>query len=80
MADAKRCSVGVAREDVLAQSLQDEGFTRLVVSAQPVDSARQLLAGKVELVPLLDREVLMLCMQARGNCATMESIADSRRR
>lgn len=61
LADARSHSVGVVRDDVRHQYLRGNGFTRLVVSATPMDNFRKLLAGQVDVVPLSPRDARRFC-------------------
>lgn len=50
--DAKRYSVGVVRNDSKQLLLQQQGFTRLVVSADRRDNFQKLLNHQVQLLPM----------------------------
>jgi polar amino acid transport system substrate-binding protein len=66
--DARGLSIGVVRDDVRQLVLQRRGFTRLAVSAQPMENLRKLLYRQVDLIPLTEREAQNLCADARGEC------------
>jgi len=66
--DARGLSIGVVRDDVRQLVLQRRGFTRLAVSAQPMENLRKLLYRQVDLIPLTEREAQNLCGDARGEC------------
>ncbi|WP_295856865.1 transporter substrate-binding domain-containing protein [uncultured Xylophilus sp.] len=68
LADARRLTIGVVRDDVRHQYLQQQGFPRLVVSAEPGDSFRKLLARQVDAVPLADSVAQVQCAQAGSRC------------
>lgn len=71
---ARAYSIGVMRDDVRQQYLQSKGFTKLVVSAQPLDNFRKLVSGQVDLVPLTAAEVPSLCKEAAVDCAQLERV------
>ncbi|MET1078662.1 MAG: transporter substrate-binding domain-containing protein [Pseudomonas sp.] len=72
--DAKRYSVGVLRDDVRHEYLKAKGFAKLVVSAQNADNFRNLLNQQVDLVPMPERDALLLCAEARVDCAQLEKV------
>jgi polar amino acid transport system substrate-binding protein len=61
--DARAWNTGVVRDDVREQYLRDAGFSRLVVSASPMDNFRKLLNGQVDTVPLSPRDARRFCEQ-----------------
>ena len=71
---ARAYSIGVMRDDVRQQYLQSKGFTKLVVSSQPLDNFRKLVNGQVDLVPLTAGEVPSLCKEAAVDCAQLERV------
>jgi len=72
--DARALTIGVVRDDVRQQYLQRRGFTRLVVSAQPMENLRKLLNRQVDLVPLTDGQARMLCTDAGSDCAGLQRL------
>lgn len=54
--DAKGLNTGVVRDDLRHTFLRNAGFTRLVVSASPLDNLRKLLTGQVDVMPLSPRD------------------------
>jgi polar amino acid transport system substrate-binding protein len=72
--DAKRYSIGVVRDDSRQLYLQEKGFTRLVVSATNRDNFQKLLNHQVQLVPLAEREIRLLCDEARVDFARFEAV------
>ena len=70
--DAGRFRVGVLRDDVGHQYLKEQGFTRLVVSAEQLDNFRKLLSGQVDLVPLPEEDTTSLCKEANFSCDNLE--------
>lgn len=72
--DARLYTIGVMRDDLRHQYLQDKGFRRLVVSGQPLDSFRRLINGQVQLTPLPVRDASLLCKEAQFDCARLESV------
>lgn len=63
LSDARAWNTGVVRDDVREQYLRDKGFSRLVVSASPMDNFRKLLNGQVDAVPLSPRDARRFCEQ-----------------
>lgn len=61
--DARGLNTGVVRDDVREQYLRAAGFSRLVVSASPMDNLRKLLNGQVDVVPLSPRDAQRFCEQ-----------------
>lgn len=74
LADAKAFNMGVVRDDVRHQYLRREGFTRLVISASPMDNLRKLLAGQVDFVPLSPRDARRFCDQLHIPFFTLEPV------
>lgn len=74
LADAKRYSIGVIRDDFREQILRQHGFTHLVVTAQNTDAFRQLLNQQIDLVPLMDSDPAYLCTQARVDCNRLQKL------
>jgi polar amino acid transport system substrate-binding protein len=72
--DVQNYSVGVLRDDVRHQYLQAQGFTRMVVSANNRDNFRMLLNRQVQLVPMPENDAIMLCAEARIDCADLERV------
>lgn len=62
--EARNYSVGVVRDDYRETYLRDEGFTRLVVSANYIENFNRLLNGQVQLVPMPERDARKLCAAA----------------
>jgi polar amino acid transport system substrate-binding protein len=71
---AKNYSVGVMRDDVRHQYLLAQGFTKLVVSAQNVDNFKKLLNQQVDLVPMPERDAVLLCEEAKIDLARLEQV------
>lgn len=67
--DARAWTIGVVRDDVRQQALMKRGFTRLAVSAQPLENLRKLLYRQVDLVALTEGEARLLCAEARQDCS-----------
>ena len=72
--DAQQYSVGVLRDDVRQKYLRTQGFNKLVVSAHNRDNFQKLLNRQVQLVPMPERDVAMLCEDARIDCASLEQL------
>ncbi len=71
---AKNYSVGVLRDDVRHQYLLGQGFTKLVVSAKNADNFRKLLNQQVQLVPMPERDAVLLCEEAKVDFARLEQV------
>lgn len=71
---ARNYSVGVMRDDVRHQYLQAQGFTKLVVSAQNAENFRKLLNWQVQLVPMPERDAIMLSKEAKVDFARLEPV------
>ncbi|QHJ01543.1 transporter substrate-binding domain-containing protein [Xylophilus rhododendri] len=67
--EARGLTIGVVRDDVRHQFLQRKGFTRLVLSGQPLENLRKLLYRQVDLVAMTENEAQRLCEEARPDCA-----------
>ncbi|MDX1369226.1 ABC transporter substrate-binding protein [Pseudomonas sp.] len=74
LADAKHYSIGVLRDDVRHQYLQAEGFTKLVVSAHNRDNFRRLLNRQIQLVPMPERDAMLLSAEAGVDYANLERV------
>lgn len=61
---AKQYRIGALRGDVRYSYLQEEGFTKLVVTVSNADSFKLLLNGQVDLVPMSEQGVRMFCTEA----------------
>jgi polar amino acid transport system substrate-binding protein len=72
--DAKHYSIGVLRDDVRHQYLQAEGFTKLVVAAHNRDNFRRLLNRQVQLVPMPERDAMLLSAEAGVDYASLERV------
>lgn len=73
--DARTRTIGVVRDDVRHQYFQRQGFTRLVVSSQPMENLRTLLHRQVDLVPMTELEAATLCQEARPDCTGLTRLA-----
>jgi len=74
LADARRYSVGVVRDDVRHQFLRGQGFTRLLLASQSVETVRHLLNQRVDLVLLTEADWMVLCRQPQLDCAQLEKV------
>lgn len=72
--DAKAYTIGVMRDDVRHEYLQAQGFNKLVVSSQNADNFKKLVNGQVQLVPMPERDAMLLCEEAHVDCASLEKI------
>lgn len=66
--DARERTIGVVRDDVRQQYLQNRGFRRLAVSAQPLENLRKLIYRQVDLIALTENEASTLCNETRPEC------------
>jgi polar amino acid transport system substrate-binding protein len=70
--DLRGYTIGVMRNDVRHEYLKKRGLTRLVVSAQQEDNYRRLLDGRVDLLPLPERDAAYLCQIKPVSCDRLE--------
>jgi polar amino acid transport system substrate-binding protein len=71
---AKNYTIGALRDDVRYRYLQEQGFTKLVLSAESSDNFEKLVNRRVDIIPLADQEAAPLCEKAHVNCANLERI------
>lgn len=71
---AKAYRIGVLREDVRHQYLQAKGFHKIVVAAQNGENFRRLLNGQVDLVPMPEQDIVVLCNEAGIDPASVERV------
>lgn len=71
---ARNYTIGVMRDDVRHQYLQQQGFTRLVISAQTTENFNQLLNRKVDMVPLSEMGAEVQCRKNHFDCAALERV------
>lgn len=71
---AKGYRIGVLREDVRHQYLQAKGFHKIVVAAQNSENFRRLLNGQVDLVPMPEQDIVVLCNEAGIDPASVERV------
>lgn len=74
LADAKRYTVGVVRDDSRQEYLEGKGFSKMVVSANNLDNLRKLLSGQVMLVPMPEREAREQCEDLHIAFEDLESV------
>ncbi len=72
--DAKHYTLGVVRNDVRQQHLQEQGFTRMAVTAQNSDSFQRLLNRQVDLIPMSERDMALLCKEAGIPFSSLEKV------
>ena len=72
--DARNYTIGVMRDDVRHEYLQAQGFNKLVVSSQNADNFKKLVNGQVQLVPMPERDAMLLCEEAHVDCDKLEKI------
>lgn len=72
--DAKRYIVGVVRDDSRQIYLQQQGFTRMVVSANNMDNFHKLLNGQVQLVAMPERDARLICDDAHIAFGDLEAV------
>ena len=71
---ARNYTIGVMRNDLRHQYLQQQGFTRLVMSAQTAENFGQLLKHKVDMVPLSEAGAEAQCHNTAFDCAGLERV------
>ena len=71
---AKAYRIGVLREDVRHHYLQAKGFHKIVVAAQNSENFRRLLNGQVDLVPMPEQDIVVLCNEAGIDPASVERV------
>ena len=70
--EAKHYSVGVVRDDVRHQYLKEQGFAKMVVSANNRDNFMRLLNRQVQLLPMPEAAVARQSLEARSDGALLE--------
>lgn len=70
--DAKRYLIGVVRDDMRQQYLQERGFTKLSVAARNHDNMRRLFHGQIELLPLTEGDARRLSQEVGGDFAELQ--------
>jgi polar amino acid transport system substrate-binding protein len=74
LSDVKRYSVGVVRGDSRQEYLENNGFTKVVVSPNNLDNLRKLLSRQVDLVPMPEREAREQCDDLHIAFADLEAV------
>lgn len=72
--DVKHYVVGASRDDVRHQYLKSKDFTRVVVSAQPLDVFRMLTHGQIDVMPFSEDAVTGLCIDTGFDCSELEKV------
>lgn len=72
--DAKRYTVGVVRNDTKQTFLEQQGLTRLVVSANNRDNFQKLLNQQVQLLPMSENSARLASAAAQVDFASIEEI------
>lgn len=72
--EAKRYTIGVVRNDTKQTFLEQQGFTRLVVSADNHDNFHKLLNQQVQLVPMSETSARLASADAHVDFASLEDI------
>ncbi|KTS78295.1 ABC transporter substrate-binding protein [Pseudomonas oryzihabitans] len=73
--EARAYRLGVMRDDVRHQYLQQLGFQRLVVSGQQQDNFNRLLSGQVDALLLPERDAAHFCQAAGSACPGLQRLA-----
>lgn len=73
--DARAYRLGVMRDDVRHQYLQNHGFQRLVVSGQQKDNFSRLLSGQVDALLLPELDATHFCQAAGSACPGLQRLA-----
>lgn len=71
---ARSYTIGVMRDDLRHQYLQQHGFTRLVMSAQPAENFALLVKRKVDMVPLSEAGAEAQCRNTDFDCTGLERV------
>lgn len=71
---ARNYTIGVMRDDLRHQYFQQQGVTRLVVSALAAENFAQLLNRKVDMVPLSEAGAEAQCRSHHFDCAGLERV------
>ncbi len=72
--DAKLYTVGVVRNDSKQLLMQQQGFTRLVVSADRRDNFQKLLHRQVQLLPMPENAARIICDEEHVAFADLEEV------
>jgi polar amino acid transport system substrate-binding protein len=72
--DAKQYSVGVVRNDSRQIYLQQQGFTRLVVSADSRDNFQKLLNHQIQLLPMPENAARLISKDAHVDFMSLEEV------
>lgn len=72
--DAKNYTIGVVRDDSRHQYLKEQGFTKMVLSANNADNFQKLINRKVQMVPMAERDLILLCDESHIDIATIQNI------
>lgn len=70
--DAKRYLIGVVRDDMRQQYLQNRGFTKLSVAARNSDNMRRLFNRQIELLPLTEGDARRLSRETGNDFGALE--------
>jgi polar amino acid transport system substrate-binding protein len=75
LAKAKTYVIGVIREDIRQQYFQQQGFTKLVISAHMLENFNQLVNRQVDLIALNTFDDANTLCQATGfDCSNLEKV------
>lgn len=72
LADAKKYTIGVLRDDVRHQYLQQQGFPKLELTSQQIDNLRKLELHRIDMFPMLDQGLAALCKKFGNDCSRLE--------
>jgi polar amino acid transport system substrate-binding protein len=72
--DAKNYTVGVVRDDSRQQYLKEQGFTKMVLSANNADNFQKLINRNVQIIAMTERDVILLCEESHIDSATIQNV------
>lgn len=72
--DAKQYSIGVVRDDSRQVYLQEQGFIRLVVSANNRDNFQKLINHQVQLLPMHETDARRISHEAQVDFERLEAV------
>jgi polar amino acid transport system substrate-binding protein len=72
--DAKRFQIGVIRQDVVHQYLEDQGFLKLQLVSAPMQNFKKLMARRVDLIPYNVSMLHFICKDINVDCDLFEPV------
>lgn len=74
LADAKKYTVGVLRDEVRHQYLQHQGFPKLELASQHIDNLRKLEHHRIDMIPMPEQALAALCKKFGNDCSKLEKV------